>query len=89
MTGMTPEEAANFYEEDEDPREVFAWFDAGQHGVTARPAAVIAHPAAVQQAVAAEVVSRVISSGLYGHLRRELLPEVSATGSSIRYASQT
>lgn len=26
---MTPEEAANFYEDDEDPREVFARFDAG------------------------------------------------------------
>jgi hypothetical protein len=24
---MTPEEAENFYEEDEDPAEVFAWFD--------------------------------------------------------------
>ncbi len=88
MTAMTPEEAANFYEEDEDPREVFAWFAAGPHGVTARPALVTAHQAGVQQPVAAEVVSRVVASGLYGRLGGELLPEVSATGSGIRYASQ-
>jgi hypothetical protein len=25
---VTPEQAAGFYEEDEDPAEVFAWFDA-------------------------------------------------------------
>lgn len=87
MTDMTPDEAASFYEEDEDPREVFAWFDAGPHGVTARP--VTATSAAVQQPVAVEVVSRVVASGLYGHLRSELLPEVSVTGSSVRYASQT
>jgi hypothetical protein len=31
---MTPEEAANFCEDDEDPREVFARFDAGPHVVT-------------------------------------------------------
>jgi hypothetical protein len=24
---MTPEEAENFYEDDEDPEEIFAWFD--------------------------------------------------------------
>lgn len=34
---MTPEEADNFFEEDEDPAEVFAWFSKGVHGVTARP----------------------------------------------------
>ena len=89
MATMTPEEAANFYEEDEDPREVFTWFDAGPHGVTAYPAAVTAQPSAVQQPVDAEVVARVIASGLYGNLREGLLPEVSATGSSIRYASQS
>lgn len=89
MTGMTPEEAANFYEEDEDPVEVFAWFDAGPHDVTVRPTLVTAQPAAVQEPVSAVVVTRFIASGLYGHLRSDLLSEVSATGSSIRYASQT
>lgn len=34
---MTPDEAAAFHEDDEDPREVFARFDAGPHVVTARP----------------------------------------------------
>lgn len=35
---MTPEEAEGFYEEDEDPAEVFARFDAaGPHCVTAPP----------------------------------------------------
>ena len=81
MTGMTPEEAESFYEEDEDPREVFAWFDAGPHGVTARPAAV-------QQPPAPEVILRVLASGLYGNLRRDLLPDVSASGSNTRYAQQ-
>lgn len=82
MTGMTPEQAENFYEEDEDAREVFAWFDAGLHGVTAQPAGV-------QSAPEVEVVSRVLASGLYGSLRQQLLPEVSAAaGSNTRYAQQ-
>lgn len=81
MAGMTPEEAENFSEEDEDPRAVFAWFDAGPHGVTGRPAAV-------QQAPAGEVVSRVLASGLYRSLREGLLPAVSAAGSNTRYAQQ-
>lgn len=35
---MTPEEAAAFHEDDEDPAEVFARFDAGAQVVTAAPA---------------------------------------------------
>lgn len=34
---MTPGEAASFYEDDEDPAEIFARFDAGPHVVTGRP----------------------------------------------------
>ena len=34
---MTPEEAENFYEEDEPAEEVFAAFDTDVHGRTARP----------------------------------------------------
>ena len=34
---MAPEEAEDFYEDDEDPREVFAAFDRGVKGVTAPP----------------------------------------------------
>jgi hypothetical protein len=34
---VTPEEARDFYEDDEDPAAVFARFDAGPHVVTARP----------------------------------------------------
>jgi hypothetical protein len=37
---MTPQEAANFYEADEDPRKVFAAFDAAEKGLTAPPVAV-------------------------------------------------
>jgi hypothetical protein len=35
MTGMEAEQADRFYEEDEDPREVFAVFDAAEKGRTA------------------------------------------------------
>lgn len=81
MAGMTPEEAENFYEEDEDPAEVFAWFDAGQHGVTAPPVGA-------QQPPAPEVVTRVLQSGLYARWREELLPDVSVAGSNTRSAQQ-
>jgi len=81
MRGMTPEEAANFYEEDEDAAEVFAWFDAGPHGVTTPSAGA-------QQPPSREVVARVFQSGLYSRLREELLPEVSVAGSNTRWAQQ-
>ena len=35
MTGMRPEEARDFYEEDEDPARIFALFDAASKGRTA------------------------------------------------------
>ena len=38
MTGMRAEEAGRFYEEDEDPEEVFAVFDHSEKGRTAPPA---------------------------------------------------
>ena len=37
MKGMRAEEAGRFYEEDEDPDEVFASFDAAEKGRTAPP----------------------------------------------------
>lgn len=37
MTRMKAEEAEHFYEEDEDPDEVFATFDAAVKGLTAPP----------------------------------------------------
>jgi|HubBroStandDraft_1064217.scaffolds.fasta_scaffold09114_5 hypothetical protein len=37
MAGMRPEEARQFYEEDEDPARVFALFDGGEKGRTAPP----------------------------------------------------
>jgi hypothetical protein len=37
MVSVKAEEAERFYEEDEDPREVFATFDAAQKGRTAPP----------------------------------------------------
>ena len=36
MCPVTPEEAADFYEDDEDPAAVFAAFDAGTKALTAR-----------------------------------------------------
>lgn len=35
MTGMRPEQARDFYEEDEDPARIFALFDAAGKGRTA------------------------------------------------------
>ena len=35
MTGMRPEQARDFYEEDEDPARIFALFDAADKGRTA------------------------------------------------------
>jgi hypothetical protein len=35
MTGMRPEQARDFYEEDEDPARIFALFDAADKGGTA------------------------------------------------------
>lgn len=37
MAGMSPEEARNLHEEDEDPQKIFALFDAGQKRQTAPP----------------------------------------------------
>jgi hypothetical protein len=37
MVSMRAEEADRFYEEDEDPRELFAAFDAAQKGRTVPP----------------------------------------------------
>jgi hypothetical protein len=74
---MTPEEAERFYEADEDPEEIFAKFDAGHKGVTAAPAAP-----APEQASVRVVSTYTVATGLYGELRRRLLPEVSATGPS-------
>jgi hypothetical protein len=37
MTSMRAEEAERFYEEDEDPKEVFTVFDAAEKGLTALP----------------------------------------------------
>jgi hypothetical protein len=37
MASVRPEEARQFYEDDEDPARVFAVFDAGEKGRTASP----------------------------------------------------
>ncbi len=37
MAGMTPEEAENFYEEDEDPTELFAAYDAARENSAKSP----------------------------------------------------
>lgn len=70
---MTPEDAEQFYEADEDPEKIFDAFDAAHKGVTTPPT----HGG---QAPASNVSTYTVASGLYGELRRKLLPEVSAAG---------
>lgn len=68
---MTPDEAGSFYEDDEDPAEVFAKFDAGPHVVTGRSAGmpgyalggVVAPPAGGSDAVPLQA-----GDYLYGHV---------------------
>ena len=73
---MTPDEAANFYEEDEDPQKIFARFDAAQKIVTARPSYA-------EQAPATSSSIYVQARALYTELRRKSFPKVSATGPKI------
>jgi hypothetical protein len=70
---MTPEQAAQFYETDEDPKKIFAAFDAGDKAVTAAPADAGQPPAR-------SFFTYRIASGVYVELRRKRLPEVSAAG---------
>ena len=70
---MTPEQAAQFYEADEDPEKIFAAFDAADKAVTAAPTDA-------GQSPARSVFTYRVASGLYVELRRKQLPEVSAAG---------
>lgn len=79
--GMTPEQAGNFYESDEDPAALFAKFDAAPKGITAEPRKLV--PATQMQP------SNYIGyAGLYGDLRRGLFPEASAARSNAQQAMQ-
>lgn len=80
---MTPEEAANFYEADEDPEDLFAKYDAAPKGITVQPATLI--PATQSQPSNYIAYSAV---GLYADLRRGLLPETSAARSNDQQAMQ-
>ena len=70
---MTPDEAAGFYEEDEDPQEIFAKFDAAPKVVTTRPTYAGQIPAS-----GAPVY--VQARGLIIGLRRKTFPKVTAAG---------
>ena len=72
---MTADEADGFYaEKDEDPKKIFAKFDAGPKGVTAARAPLGEAPAG-NESIYVQAI------GLYGELRRESeFPEVSAAG---------
>jgi len=70
---MTPDEANRFYEEDEDPKKIFAKFDTGPKSVTTAPGYA-------GQAPAGNVSIYVQAIELYRGLRRKALPEVSAAG---------
>lgn len=70
---MTPDEADRFYEEDEDPAEIFAKFRAGPRSVTTAPGYA-------GQARAGNVSTYVEARGLYRELLRKALPEVSSAG---------
>ena len=78
---MTPEEAANFYEDDEDPEVLFAKFDAAPKGITARPTTLV-------PATQASPPNYISYAGLYGDLRRGMLPESAAAGSNAQQAMQ-
>jgi hypothetical protein len=70
---MTPDEANSFYEEDEDPKKIFAKFDAG-------PTSVTRAPGYAGQAPADNVSIYVQATGLYRELRGKVLPQVSSAG---------
>ena len=67
---MTPDEAYRFYEEDEDPRRIFAKFDAGPKSVTSAPSYAKRAPAGTTSIY-------VQALGLYRELRQRAFPEVS------------
>jgi len=70
---MTPDEANRFYEDDEDPKKIFAKFDAGPKSVTTAPTYA-------GQAPASNVSIYVQATGLYRELLCKALPDVSAAG---------
>lgn len=81
---MTPEEAANFYEDDEDPEALFAKYDAAPKGITIRPT----KPLLPATQTYPENYIAYSAAGLYGDLRRGLLPESSAARSNAQQAMQ-
>jgi hypothetical protein len=83
MPGMTPEEAENFYVEDEEAEPLFAAYDAARAAYEAEQA-----KASTQQAPAPDVLPRVLASGLYGNLRADLLPDESMAGSNTTLSVQ-
>ncbi len=76
MTGMTPEEAAHFYEEDEDPQRVFAAFDAAEKGVTA--------PGVALSADAPYVMAAPVSLAARLRVRFDAPPLMSAQATAVR-----
>jgi hypothetical protein len=70
---MTPEQAEEFYETDEDPKKIIAAFDAADKAVTAASSDA-------GQSPARNVFTYRVASSLYVELRRKPLPEVSAAG---------
>ena len=70
---MTPEQAEQFYETDEDPEKIIAAFDAGEKAATTASSDAGQPPAR-------NVFTYRVASSLYVELRRKPLPEVSAAG---------
>ena len=60
MTGVNPEEAERFYEEDEDPSRVFGIFDAGRTGQTERRGKARPSPAPGKLAVLRQHIAMVL-----------------------------
>lgn len=60
MTGVKPEEAERFYEEDEDPSRVFGIFDAGRTGQTERRGKARPSPAPGKLAVLRQHIAMVL-----------------------------
>ena len=70
---MTPDEAFDFFEEDEDPQRIFARFDAGPKSVTTTPKYA-------RRAPASSVSIYVQAVSVYRELRRMAFPTVSPAG---------
>jgi hypothetical protein len=89
---MTPEQAASFYVDDEDPAPLFAAYDVARAAYEARTCDVAREPMMVapagQAQEAGNLAPPVFGAGLYAELRKGLLPEVTTAATNLPRALQ-